>query len=308
MDIRRADLPLLISLDALLEDRNVTRAARRLNVTQSTLSGHLARLREIFHDPLLVPAENGRGMIPTERALALQPSLHDALSELQSAVADNVGFDPTTSERTFVVAINDNAFTMVGMAAAQTIAKIGGPGIRTSFITPDLSTLSPRMERGDIDLYVGAARTLPGNLKQRALVTDCFCMAQRKGHPRGRRKPSLACYVGLDHMLVSPSGGFRSPVDDALAALGKERKVVLTVPTYIQAAMLLSRTDLVATLPSRLLGHYADLLDVFSIPIELRPFSLSISWHPRSHNNAAHKWLREQFISVAMHDADKPSQ
>jgi DNA-binding transcriptional LysR family regulator len=258
MDIRRADLPLLISLDALLEDLNVTRAAKRLNLSQSTLSGQLARLRDLFADPLLIPAETGRGMVATEYALTLQPRLHRALLELQGAVAAGVDFDPATSQRSFVVAINDNAFSIIGLPVAQAILEQHGHGLRTSYVAPDMAVLSSRMERGEVDLYVGAARTLPDTLKQRPLVTDVFRMAQRKGHPRGTAPLDLATYCGLEHVLVSPDGGFHSPIDDRLAELGTERRVVLTVPGYNQVALLLTGADSVVTLPSRLLNRYAD--------------------------------------------------
>jgi DNA-binding transcriptional LysR family regulator len=299
MDIRRADLPLLISLDALLEDLNVTRASRRLNITQSTLSGHLARLRDLFGDPLLVPAKNGRGMVPTERALELQARLRETLHELQSIVANSMDFDPASSQRTFVVAINDNAFTMIGLAVAEAITSLHGPGIRTSYLAPDVKDLAQRMERGEVDLFIGATRSLPESLKHHPLITDEFRMAQRKGHPRGKKKLSLDAYCKLEHMLVSPAGGFRSPIDDHLARLGKDRRVVLTVPGYNQIALMLKCTDLVATLPNRLLRHYASDLDVFDLPFDMPPFTLSMAWHPRSHENPAHKWLREQFLAAA---------
>jgi DNA-binding transcriptional LysR family regulator len=299
VDIRRADLPLLISLDALLEDLNVTRAAKRLNLSQSTLSGQLARLRDLFADPLLIPAENGRGMVATDFALSLRPRLHQALLELHGAVAAGVEFDPATSQRTFVVAINDNAFSIIGLPVAQAILGQHGSGLRASYVAPDMGVLNSRMERGEVDIYIGAARTLPETLRQRPLVTDVLRMAQRKGHPRGTSALDLATYCGLEHVLVSPDGGVRSPIDDRLAELGAERRVVLTVPGYNQVALLLSGADGVATLPSRLLNRYADLLDIFDLPFEYPRFTLSMAWHPRAHDDPGHRWLRGQFIAAA---------
>lgn len=300
MDIRRADLPLLISLDALLEDLNVTRAAKRLNVSQSTLSGQLSRLRDLFADPLLIPAKNGRGMVATDYALAVQPRLHRALRELQDSVVANVNFDPATSQRAFVVAINDNAFSIVGLPVAQTILGNLDSGLRASYVAPDMSELVRRMERGEVDLYVGASRTLPEALKQRPLLTDTFRMAQRKGHPRGTAPLALAEYCGLQHVLVSPSGGFESPIDGRLAELGVQRRVVITVSNYNQVPLLLSNSDGVATLPCRLLKRYADQLDIFDLPFDYPHFVLSMAWHPRAQGDAAHRWLREQFMAAAV--------
>jgi len=299
MDIRRSDLPLLISLDALLEERNVTRAAKRLNISQPALSTQLGRLRDLFDDPLLVPSQAGRGMVPTDRALAIQSRLHLALLDLQDAVASHAEFEPLTARRDFVVAVNDNVFTQVGLAVAQSVLAHQAPGIRLSFITPIEANLTYRMERGEIDLYVGLGRQVPEALKSRLLLKDEFRLAQRKGHPRGTAHPSIEEYCTLAHVMVSQEGKFVSGVDRALEALGQQRRVVLTVSEYNQIALVLGDTDCVATLPSRLLQRYADGLDILPLPFSLPAFDVAMAWHPRSHEDPAHQWLREHFIRAA---------
>ena len=134
LDMKRLDLPLLISLDALLTELNVTKAANRLRISQSTLSGHLSRLRDLFQDALLVPSETGRGMVPTERALALQQRLSEALSQLRDAVTQPLEFDPKSSKRTFVVAVNDNVFTILGLEVMATVMSHANPGLRMAVI------------------------------------------------------------------------------------------------------------------------------------------------------------------------------
>lgn len=298
MDIKRSDLPLLISLDALLEELNVTRAARRLNISQPALSGQLARLRELFEDPLLVPAETGRGMIATHRAQELQPKLSDALRQLHGAVEAAEEFEPVTASRTFVIAANDSVFTILGVPALSQILAFGNPNLRVSFVSAS-EGLSKRMERGEVDLYLGDAAAMPETLKSRFLISDGFLMAQRKGHPRGNAPPSLEEYCTLPHVLVSQIGQFHSHIDVVLSALSHTRPVALTVPSYNQVALVLTHTDCVATLPSRLLYSYESILDILPAPIEIPPYRLSMAWHVRAQVDKGHQWLRGVFVALA---------
>ena len=304
MDIRRPDLPLLISLDVLLEERNVTRAAKRLNLSQPALSAQLGRLRDLFADPLLVPSESGRGMAATDKAIALQPRLHQALLDLQAAVLPSVEFDPMLARRTFVVAINDNVFTIVGIAVARAILAHHAPHLRLSFVAPEEVNLIARMERGEVDLYVGLSEKIPESLKAKSLITDEFRMAQRRGHPRGALGVSLDEYCRLDHVMVSQEGRFHSSVDDALTALGHQRRVAVTVAGYSQLALVLADTDCVATMPSRFLRRYASGLDILELPFGFPAFDLAMAWHPRAHDDPSHQWLRTRFTQAADNPID----
>ena len=298
--MRRSDLHLLISLDTLLDELNVTRAAQRMHISQPTLSGHLAKLRELFQDPLLVPSETGRGMVATERALALRPALAQALSQLREAVAQPHDFDPATSARTFTVAANDSVFTILALDVMAEVMRHGNADLKMAVVPPYDVGIVERMARGEVDLYLGDIDKMPETLKARFLLSADFALAQRRGHPRGAKPPKLDEYCDLGHVIVSAKGEFSSSVDDVLAKLGRHRRVTAAVPSYNQVALVLSQTDLVTTLPRQLLQRYESFVELLELPFELTPFRLAMAWHPRSQNDAAGRWLRDRFTAAGM--------
>ena len=161
IDLRGIDLNLLVSLDALLAESNVTRAAQRLHLTQPAVSTQLARLRQIFGDPLLIPAETGRGMTRSTRALELMEPLHLALKNLEAVVRHQPSFDPHTDHRSFVIAANDNATAVLGQRLMEQLPTLAGPGVRIAFVVADQPSMATRLERGEIDLLLGSERMVP---------------------------------------------------------------------------------------------------------------------------------------------------
>ncbi|MEK6290407.1 MAG: LysR family transcriptional regulator [Paraburkholderia tropica] len=296
--MKRSDLPLLLSLDALLTDLNVTRAAKRMHISQSTLSGHLSRLRDIFGDPLLVPSENGRGMVATERALALRPRLEQALSILREVAVEPAAFDPARSSRTFIVAANDGIFTILGLEVLTEVMRQANPLLRMAVVPATDANLVERMARGEIDIVLGDHEKMPEQLKARYLLTADFALAQRKGHPRGTRAPDLDEYCSLAHVVVSSRADFSTPVDDVLLSLGRTRNVAAAVPNYSQVALILAASDGVATLPRRLLQRYVGQVDLLDLPFAMPPFRLAMGWHPRARQDQAAAWLRGCFPST----------
>jgi DNA-binding transcriptional LysR family regulator len=300
IDLRGIDLNLLVSLDALLAESNVTRAAQRLHLTQPAVSTQLARLRQIFGDPLLIPAETGRGMTRSTRALELMEPLHLALKNLEAVVRHQPSFDPHTDHRSFVIAANDNATAVLGQRLMEQLPTLAGPGVRIAFVVADQPSMATRLERGEIDLLLGSERMVPASMKARKLFDEHFVVVQRKGHPRGTASLDLDTYCALDHVLVSTSGGsFHGFMDEHLDALGRERRVVLSVQHFTLVPELLARTDFVSTLPARFAERYRARLDIFDLPFEARGFTLFAAWPPRNQADPAHVWLRDTLAALA---------
>lgn len=293
------DIGLLLTLDALLEEHNVTHAAARLNVTQSALSARLTRLRQLLGDPLFIPAASGRGMIPTPYALALEPELARLLKHLDDFAGMVHGFDPTTSKRVFRIAATDNPAAILAPELIP-LMKANAPGVQIAFTFPDKTRITELLEQGDMDLCVGAAEDGAPDLIGQTLFEDEFLTAQRRGHPRGTGELTLDAFCGLDHLLISTSGGhFHGMIDTALAKIGRERRVSVSVQSYALAPLVLATTDCVCTLPSRFLRRFEQVLDLFEPPLPLPPFSMTLFWHPKMRADPAHGWLRRMIMNVA---------
>ncbi|MEA4526557.1 LysR family transcriptional regulator [Klebsiella pneumoniae] len=296
--MKKHDMGLLVSLDVLLEEANVTRAARRLAISQPALSAQLARLRQVLDDPLLVPAERGRGMRLTPRAAQLKSPLHELLTRLEDLVEAPYAFDPSTAKRDFTIALNDNAAMTIGLDLIECIRKQSYAGIRLAMLQIPRDEVLDLAARGRIDLVIGTRAFMPPGLRTHDLVDDRFQVAQRKGHPRGTAAMTLEQYCAYEHVLVSTNGSYHSGIDDFLAELGHYRHTTVSVQYYTAVPPILERTNCLATLPERFLHRFDHMIDRFDLPFAFDPFQLQVGWHPRFDEDLGHQWLREQLISV----------
>jgi DNA-binding transcriptional LysR family regulator len=294
-NLRRLDLNLLVTLDVLLAEHNVTRAAERLNFSQPSVSVHLAKLREIFDDPLLLPGP--RGMRPTARAEELREPLRQALEALERAVAPASPFDPAQARDTWRVAATDYGESAILLPALAGL-RAAAPGTRIAVVEMVPSRIAKQAELGDIDLAFHTVEGSPLNLRRRTLFAERYVLAGRAGHPRLKRRPTLKQFCTLDQVIVSPDGGgFSGVTDAALAEHGLERRVVLSVPHFLFLRSVLESTDLVAMLPERLVGN-SGTLQVVDAPLEVPGYEMAMLWHERSHRDPAHQWLREQIVKA----------
>jgi DNA-binding transcriptional LysR family regulator len=291
-NLQKIDLNLLVTLEALLTERNVTRAAGRLHLSQPSVSVQLRKLREIFADPLLSPAPGG--MVPTARAQALLQPLRAALAKMRSVLEPRLSFDPATTQLTWQVAAADYAEYAILMPLLAELCKTA-PGVRVAVREASHSRMIRQLESGAIDLGLLALEAAPERLHHRVLFKEHYVFVARKRHPALRRKLTLDTLCRLDHVVVSPDGGgFRGVTDAALEARGRKRRVVLSVPHFLFVPEVVARTDLVAFLPLRLVKDRSDEIQLVAPPLPLPSYEMAMIWHERSHLDPAHVWLREQ--------------
>lgn len=292
--LRRIDLNLLVTLQALLEELNVTRAAERLHLAQPTVSVQLSRLRQLFDDPLLLPGP--RGMRATARAEALREPLAEALSALQRAVAPTQAFDPALADLTWRIMASDFGETTVVLPALPGLRQ-AAPLTRVAVLGLVPGQMVQQSERGAIDLAIHITAEAPPSLHHRPLFQERYVLAGRRDHPRLKRRPTLRQFCALDHVIVSPDGGgFHGNTDSALAHAGARRNVVLSVPHFLFLRNVLLRTDLVAMMPSRLVEQDPALKAV-PAPIDVPGFEMVMLWHERVHRDPAHRWLRDRILA-----------
>lgn len=250
LNLHRLDLNLLRTLDVLLSENNVTRAAQRLNLSQPSVSIQLARLREIFADPLLMPGP--RGMQPTARADELRQPLRAALAALEQAVAPVAPFDPATAAETWRVAATDYMASAILLPMLGRL-RLASPGSRLAVFELQPARLEQQAASDTVDLFFHTREGAPPGLHQRLLFRERYVLAGRAEHPALRPGLSLETFCQLEHVIVSPDGGgFSAATDTALANLGLARRVVLSVPHFLFMLETLRNSDLVAVLPERL--------------------------------------------------------
>ncbi len=288
---RKLDLNLLVTFEALLAERNVSRAATRLGLSQPAVSAQLARLRDVFGDRLFVSAH--RSMVPTARALELQEPLRAALDEVRGVVVVGRQFDHARASLTVKIAASDYVqCALLAPFAAELRRR--APGIRIAALPLDGRLVGRQAELGDVDLAIMTRATAPTMLRHRALFDESYVCVARRRHPLVHGRLDLKTFLTLDHVLVSPRGaGFWGPTDEALAALGHRRRVVLSVSSFLVVPEIVARSDLIALLPERIARSRGRSLQVLEPPIAVEGFSESMIWHERTHQHPGHRWIRD---------------
>lgn len=295
VDIRTFDLNLIRVLDALLDEGSVTRAASRLALTQPAVSGALAHLRDALGDPLFVRAQ--RGLVPTPRALDLALPVKRLLQEAEAIVRPSA-FDPASSEFQVSVSASDYAQRVL-LTPFLSMLRKDARGIRLA-VRPLLGSDLPRMmARGAVDLALLTPEEGPEQLISRRLFDDRYVCAVRRGHPLSTGVLSLDAFCDLDQALVSPQGGgFRGPVDAALDALGRSRRVAVSVPSFLALLDVLAETDLIAAVSERLVRSAPDL-ELQPLPVAVPEFTIIAAWHERTRHDPAQNWLRARLVDFA---------
>lgn len=294
-DIRTTDLNLLRALDALLDERSVTRAAQRLSLTQPAVSGMLTRLRASFDDPLFVRTQ--RGIAPTPRALALASPVKRILSDIE-ALLQPAAFDPARALMTLTIAATDYASQVV-VTPFLAVLQRRAPNIRVAVVPVQDATLHAGLERGDIHLALLTPQSTPLDLHARRLFDERYICVMRASHPDASAKRlTLKRFCALDHALVSyTGGGFQGVADDALGKLGRERRVTLSVTSFLALPKILRNSDLMAVVPARLVAGTKGLA-VFEPPFVIPGFTKTAAWHERTHRDPGHRWIRDLLFEI----------
>jgi DNA-binding transcriptional LysR family regulator len=288
--LRNVDLNLLVVLHALLEERHVTRAAKRCFLSQSAMSRALERLREMFGDVLLV--RSGRGYERTMRGERVLRELESLMPRLE-AIVRGEEFDPARSRERFRVAVTDHA-SLVLMPPLVKLLRTEAPNV-----TVDASAWNDRVYEGTaagrIDLALSAEAPPPALDAEVLYEEDFVCLVGRAQQIRTRRF-TLKQYLDLPHAVVETWEGQQTPVDRPLSELGLKRRAVLRIPFFVPTIFAIAHTDLILTIPRRLGKIIAATANVRIVepPYEIKGFSYFMAWHPRLTGEPAHAWFRER--------------
>jgi DNA-binding transcriptional LysR family regulator len=294
-DLRRIDLNLLLTLQALLAEKHVTRAALRLYKSQPAVSHALAQLRDIFQDPLLT--RQGGGMALTPRARELQQPLEAALGQL-NALLHQGEFDASLAVRRFRLALSDYAAHLLLPPLLRRL-RAQAPGIDLAISQASREAMLAQLADGEIDLALGVFPDAPGDIKRETLFEEHFVsVADRRSLPARGDLP-LPQWLERPHVLVAMRPDAENEIDAALKAQGLRRHVALTLPHWSASTEVLAGTDLILTVASRALANVASgkALRQFKPPFDLPSFSFQQAWHGRRDSDPALCWLRSVVIS-----------
>ena len=308
-NFRTLDLNLLRVFDEVMTERSLTRAARNLSLTQPAVSNALRRLRDTLGDELV--QRSGQAMAPTPRALAIWPSVREALQQLQESLAPSE-FVPASANTTFVLAMADATAAELIPGLVETL-ELEAPGVSVRVVP--LTTRDPRrlLDEESCDLAIGYFPSVLAEITSRAqsgeampfnhlrLYDGEYVCVMRTGHPLASGPLTLNRFCAARHMLVSFSGRPYGFIDESLASLGRKRKVVLTVNQFFTAGRVVANSNLLTVLPRhfvRVTG-IAEQLVLRPLPFEVSPVHVDAVWHRRAQQHSGHVWLRQALLRAA---------
>jgi DNA-binding transcriptional LysR family regulator len=306
MSFRTFDLNLLRIFDAIMTEQNLTRAAERLATTQPAVSNALKRLRETLDDELLM--RTAHGMKPTARAEELWPAVRSALSSLEAAIAPE-NFDVAETQATFRLAMADSTASLLLPRLMRAIKK-EAPGLDIRMLP--LTTRDPRamLLQSDIDMAIGnfpgvvsqlsGGQTSASAIRHQRLYSSESVCIMRKDHPLARDELTVDSYCAAHHALVSFSGRAHGPADEALAAMGRQRRIALTVNQFYTVGRVVAGTDLISVVPRHLVASTGviESLVAKELPFTLPVVHVDMLWHERDTRHPSHKWIRGQFAGI----------
>jgi DNA-binding transcriptional LysR family regulator len=296
MNPNQLDLNLLRVFDAILETRSVTVAASTLGLTQSTVSNQLARLREAFDDPLFV--RTSEGMVPTPRAEAMADPIRKSLVAIRFCVEEQLGFDPSTSDRTFKIYMSDVGQMVFLPRVLERTSRIAPLVNIHSVQVPRARMRDMALEAGEVDLAMGYFEDFDGSYRQQKLFEERYVGMVRRGHPTIRDTLPLATFLNTPQMVYQPRGGGHGHQENAVEQVfvdaGLPRRVAVRAAHAMGVTSIVSSTDLLVVVPSRLAAACRELADVsiLPLPVDIPSFQIKQHWHERFHRDPGNCWLR----------------
>jgi len=300
MDLHRINLNLLVALDALLSEQNVTAAAKKLYITQSALSNNLQQLREIFKDDLLIREKNH--MVLTSFAKELQPKLHHALKKLGSLVVSAESFQPQISKREFRIGMNDYIASLLLPRLMKFLQK-NAPSIKISVISTAHMANIQSMENSEYDFLIGITLSMNQLKNQLLFVDQAVCILNLR-HPLAKKERiTIKDYFSCKHIANSAvaNKAALNILDESCAKLGLQRDTELNLPFSIPAFKIIEQSDkLIATILKSSACFYKSNFHYVTkaLPFKIRPIKCLIAWHHQNENDQGHRWLREQLIQI----------
>ncbi|MFN0191311.1 MAG: LysR family transcriptional regulator [Aestuariivirga sp.] len=293
--LRRLDMTMLLVFSEALKHRKLTEAAARLGLTQPAVSHTMARLRDLFGDPLFL--RKPHGVEPTARALALAPHVQTMIETAQAGLLGSPKFSPAGSSVVFRIAALDYETAVFGPPLCRMLAREAPQAVAVFRSLPPARALDA-LDNGEVDVVVGFLPGLPEAYGRRDFYLETYAVVHRKGL---RQVGGLRAYLAREHALVSFSGERRGIVDAALAEKGHQRRIRAVFPLFLPALAAVAETDLIATLPRRLAATQACRfgLGINEPPVGLRAFPVRAIWHPRSHNDPKIAWLADKLAACA---------
>lgn len=284
------DLNLLHTLDVLLDEGSVTRAAKRLQLSPSAMSRQLTRLRAVTGDQLLVRA--GRGLVPTLRAESMKQEVHDLVEQAAALLRPRDRLELGTLDRTFTLRTSDGFAETFGPSLIE-LVQSEAPNVRLRFIRK-LDKSSEGLRDGSIELETGVvSSSISPEIKAQALFVDRYIGVVRSGHPLCRTPLAMSDYASWNHVVTWRQGLDLGGIDDMLQEHGLARKVTATVDGFAAALALTRGSDLIATVPERHTAALREGMFAFAIPLPIAEFTISLLWHPRLDDDPSHRWLRK---------------
>jgi DNA-binding transcriptional LysR family regulator len=291
MNLRSLDLNLLLVFDAVYSERSISRAAKRLHLSQPTVSNALARLRVRLEDPLF--ERSAQGMAPTPKAKKLAEPIRQALNVLERGLRDDDAFDFAQSSREFVVAVEDYGEAVILPGFIQWLSGVA-PGIRIRIRSESSAQLKAELRDGTADLALDYFPLMGADYRSKCVLTETLMSLARRDHPTVHERLSLEQYLGLHHVVLSGPSNARPMIDLALSKRGLQRHIAVTVPHFISMPLMVQATHMICTLPRRMAQLFADnfRLQLHTVPLRIPVFPVYLIWNEAVEADAGHRWFR----------------